>query len=141
MSKADIDVVLDQFAAVNERDFQRAMDAYADDVVLMIYGEFLNSGTFEGKEAVGEWFGDWFRTFGADHHFDIIEARALADGLVYLFAEYEGSGRVSGAKAHSQAGYLYRVEGGKIKRVQLFATAEEALAAASLPEWSEPETD
>ncbi len=48
---------------------------------------------------------------------------------------------MSGAKAHSQAGYLYRVEGGKIKRVQLFATAEEALAAASLPEWSEPETD
>jgi hypothetical protein len=37
--------------------------------------------------------------------------------------------------------YLYRVEDGKITRIQLFLTSEGAIAAASLPEWSEPETD
>jgi ketosteroid isomerase-like protein len=140
VSQADVDVVLGQFAAVNERDFKRAMDAYADDVVLIVGGEFAAVGRFEGKAAVGEWFGDWFRTFGADHHFDITESRDLGGGLVFLYAEFEGSGRASGAKARMEAAYLYRVAEGKIARVQLFATQEEALEVASLPEWSDPET-
>jgi ketosteroid isomerase-like protein len=63
MSQADIDVVRDQFQAVNERDFERAMGHYADDVVLVVEGEAVaNPGVHRGKEAVGEWFGDWFRT-------------------------------------------------------------------------------
>ena len=140
MSQADVDVVVDQFDAVNERDFRRAMDAYADDVVLLIEGDFfLKAGRFEGKEAVGEWFGDWFGAFGTDYRFEITDSRDLGNGLVYLFAEYEGSGRVSGVKTRMESGYLYRVEGGKVKRVQLFNTGEEALEAASLPEWSEGE--
>ena len=141
MSEADVQVVLDQFEAVNERDFQRAMDGYADDVVLVIEGVFLNAGVFAGKEAVGEWFGDWFRAFGSDHHFDIIEARELSDGLVFIFSEYGGSGRASGAKVQQETAYLYRVEQGRVKRVQLFATRDEALEAAALPEWSEGQTD
>jgi ketosteroid isomerase-like protein len=32
MSKENVEVVLDQFAATNERDFQRAIDHYAEDV-------------------------------------------------------------------------------------------------------------
>jgi ketosteroid isomerase-like protein len=138
--QADLDVVLDQFTAVNDRDFQRAMDGYADDVVLVIEEGFLNAGTFEGKEVVGEWFGDWFRAFGSDYRFEVVEARDLGDGLVYLFAEYEGSGRASGAKTQMESAYLYLVESGKVKRVQLFRTRGDALESASLPEWSDPET-
>jgi ketosteroid isomerase-like protein len=140
VSQADVDVIRDQFAAVNERDFARAMDAYADDVVLVIESEFLNSGVFEGKEVVGRWFGDWIGAFGSDYRFEITDARDLGEGLVFLHAWYEGSGRVSGAKTRDQSAYLYRVANGKITRLQLFATDEEALEAASLPEWSEGET-
>jgi ketosteroid isomerase-like protein len=92
VSQADVDVVLDQFAGVNERDFGRVMDHYADDVVLVIEEGFLNTGTFEGKQAVGEWFGDWFPTFG-DYHFDIEEARELEEGPIFLVASHRGSGR------------------------------------------------
>jgi ketosteroid isomerase-like protein len=140
VSQADIDLVLDQFAAVNERDFPRAMDGYADDVVLVVEEGFLNLGTFEGREAVGEWFGDWFRAFGTDFHFEIKEVRELYEGLVFLFAGFQGSGRASGAETSGEAAYLYRVENGKVARVQLFVTRERALEAASLPEWSHPET-
>ena len=68
-----INVIRDQYAATNERDFERAMSYYADDVVLVIEEGVLNTGTFEGKEAVGEWFGDWFRAFGSDYSFEILE--------------------------------------------------------------------
>jgi ketosteroid isomerase-like protein len=137
---ADVDVVLDQFAAVNERDFERAMDGYADDVVLVIEEGFLNTGTFEGREAVGEWFGDWFRTFGRDYRFEIIEARELSEGLVFLFAAHSGTGRTSGAEVDDVTAYLYRVEDDRVSRLQLFQARETALEAASLPEWSEPGT-
>jgi ketosteroid isomerase-like protein len=140
MSEADIDVVLDQFTAVNERDFPRAMNGYADEVVLVVEEGFLNTGTFEGKEAVGEWFGDWFRAFGADFHFDITEVRELEEGLVFLFASFRGSGRASGVQTSGEAVYLYRVDGGKIRRVQIFQSKRKALEAASLPEWSRGET-
>jgi len=59
MSKEDVEVVRDQFAATNERDFTRAMSHYADDVELIVHPDaFLEAGTFKGREAVGEWFGN-----------------------------------------------------------------------------------
>ncbi|HEX8855573.1 MAG TPA: nuclear transport factor 2 family protein [Thermoleophilaceae bacterium] len=64
MSQDDVRVVLDQYAATNERDFARAMGYYADDVVLVVHPEaFVEGGTFEGRDAVGQWFANWFTTF------------------------------------------------------------------------------
>ena len=116
------------------------MSFYAEDVVLVVEEGFLNTGTFEGKEAVGEWFGDWFRAFGTDYQFQIVDLRDLGGGLVFLVATYGGSGRTSGAVVRDQRAYLYLVEAGKIARLQLFLTADAALEAASLPEWSDPKT-
>jgi ketosteroid isomerase-like protein len=141
VSQADVDVVLDQFAAVNERDFARAMDRYADDVVLVVPGEGIHAGTFEGKRAVGDWFGDWFGTFDRDYRFEIEEARELPDGPILLVAQHGGRGRLSGAEVRGENAYLYRVYNGKVSRVGFYATREEALGAASLPEWSGAETD
>ena len=112
------------------------MSYYADDVVLVVEEGFLNTGTFEGKEAVGEWYGDWFRAFGADYRFEIDEIRELRPGLVFMTANYGGSGRASGAQVTDRRSYLYRVADGKISRIQFFLTSESAIEAASLPEWS-----
>jgi ketosteroid isomerase-like protein len=134
-----LDVLREQFAATNDRDFGRAMTYYADEVVLVVEEGFLNTGTFEGKEAVGEWYGDWFRAFGADYRFEIEELRELRPGLVFMVASYGGSGRASGAEVHDRRAYLYRVDQGKITRIQFFLTREGAMQAASSPGWSDPE--
>jgi ketosteroid isomerase-like protein len=139
--EAELDVIRQQYDATNQRDFESAMSYYANDVVLVVEEGFLNTGTFEGKEAVGEWFGDWFRAFGSDYRFTIDEIRELGPGLVFLTATYGGSGRSSGAGVTDRRAYLYRVEGGRITRVQLFVAREGALEAASLPVWSDPQTD
>jgi ketosteroid isomerase-like protein len=141
VSEQDIAVIREQYEATNRRDFKRAMELYADDVVLVVEEGFLNTGTFEGKAAVGEWFGDWFRAFGTDYRFEILEERDLGEGLVFLRATYGGSGRSSGVVVDDERSYLYRVKEGLITRLQLFVTPEAAVKAASLPEWSEPETD
>jgi len=132
MSKENVDVVLDQFAATNERDFPRAMTHYAEDVELVVHPDaFLQSGTFTGRDAVGEWFGDWFRTFEPGYHFEIEEARDLGE-VVFLNASHRGHGRTSGAEVHGQTGYLYTVRDGKIARVELYANPAAALQATGL---------
>jgi ketosteroid isomerase-like protein len=142
MSQADIDVVRDQFQAVNERDFERAMGMYAEDVVLVVPpAEGVPApGTYAGKEAVGRWFGDWFQMFDRDFHLEIDTAREL-DGTILLHAWLSGHGRVSGARVTGDFSYLYQVRHGMVARVGFFATQREALAAAELPEWSEGKTD
>jgi ketosteroid isomerase-like protein len=141
--KAEIQVILDQFEATNQRDFARAMDLYADDVVLIVprVEGIQNPGTYEGKEAVGEWFGDWFRTFAPGYRFEIEEARELAGGVIFLFASHGGRGRLSGAEVHGETAYLYRVRNGRIAQVGFYTAREDALAAAALPEWSDAQTD
>lgn len=131
MSRENLQVVLDQFEAVNERDFERAMDGYAADVELFVDGDaFLESGTFTGKEAVGRWFGNWFATFEPGYRFEIMEERELGD-TVFLMARHHGRGRASGAEVRGETAYLYTVRDAKVARVALYTTRERALAAAS----------
>jgi ketosteroid isomerase-like protein len=132
VSQENVEVVLDQFAATNERDFQRAMGHYAEDVQLVVDpAAFLDGGTFTGRDAVGEWFGNWFRTFEPGYRFDIEEARDLG-GVILLVANHHGRGRTSGAEVHAQMGYLYTVRGGKIVRAELYRSRAAALEAAGL---------
>jgi ketosteroid isomerase-like protein len=132
MSRENVEVVCDQFAATNERDFPRAMSHYAEDVELVVdRNAFLEGGIFKGREAVGQWFGKWFTTFEPGYYFDIEEARDLGD-VVLLIASHHGRGRASGAEVHGQTGYLYRLRDGKIVRVELHPGRAEALEAAGL---------
>jgi ketosteroid isomerase-like protein len=130
VSQADVDVVVDQFEAVNRRDFEHAMSLYAEDVELFVDSRaFLEGGTFKGREVVGEWFGNWFRTFEHGYRFEIEEARDLGDAVL-LVASHSGRGRTSGAEVHGRNGYLYRVRDGKIVRGEIYRSREEALEAS-----------
>ncbi len=138
MSEENVEVVRDQFAATNERDFQRAMSHYAEDVELIVQRDaFLEGGTFKGRHAVGEWFADWFKTFEPGYHFEIEEARDLGD-LVLLVASHHGRGRTSGVAVQGQTAYLYRLREGKIVRAELYPSRAEALEAAGPSGQREP---
>ncbi len=99
------------------------------------------AGKYEGKEEVGEWFGDWFRSFEPGYRFQIQEAQELRPGMVFLTATHHGRGRVSGVDVRGENAYLYLVRDGKMAQVGFFASRDEALEAAELPEWSEAQTD
>jgi ketosteroid isomerase-like protein len=58
-----------------------------------------------------------------------------------MTASYGGSGRSSGVQVRDRRSYLYRVDQGKIRRIQFFLTSQAAMEAASLPEWSGTKTD
>ena len=101
MSQENVEIVLDQYAATNERDFERVMSHYAEDVELVAREPWtIQSGRFKGREAVGRWFGDWFATFGRDARFDVQEARGLPTGAVLIVADHRARGRASGVEVH-----------------------------------------
>jgi ketosteroid isomerase-like protein len=135
VSDQDIESVLDQFEAVNERDFERAMDRYAEDVVLVVppAENAPEPGTYKGREAVGGWFGNWFQHFAPGYRFEIEEAREL-ENLIFIRATHGGRGRASGVEVQGELSYLYRVRDGKVVHVRIFPTREEALEAAGSPE-------
>jgi ketosteroid isomerase-like protein len=131
MSRENVEVVVGLFESVNTRDFKRVMDTYADDVVLELHGTLIGLGDegAVGKEAVGEWFGEWFRTFDRDYRFEIEETRDWGD-RVFLVATHHGHGRASGTPVTQSTAYVYEVRDGKVVRCDVWATAAEALEAA-----------
>jgi ketosteroid isomerase-like protein len=131
MSQENVEVVRDSIAAINEGDYGRAMGHLADDVVLKA-GVF--AGPFRGREAVGEWFGDWFRMFDWNVHADIREIAEIGDDGVFLVVESGGRGRGSGVEVEGTFAWLYRLREGKITRMDGYLSREEALDAAGLRE-------
>jgi ketosteroid isomerase-like protein len=135
MSQESVEIVVGQFENTNARNFNAVMDAYADDVVLSLHGDYwgvLGDGSV-GKEAVGQWFGEWFATFERDYRFEIHEARDLGE-RVLIIATHHGRGRASGAPSTLTAAWIYTVRGAKIVRCELFAEPSHALKAVGLEE-------
>jgi ketosteroid isomerase-like protein len=141
VAEGGAEVVREQYEAVNRRDFRRAMELYADDVVLVVPPAegVQDPGTYEGKKAVGDWFGNWFQAFADDYRFELEELEDLG-GVIYLFATHGGSGRLSGVPVKGETAYLYHVRDGRITRVGFFADREAARQMATAPEWSGEET-
>jgi|SRR5687768_4555777 len=133
MSRENVKIVRRQYAAVNEGDFAHAMSYYSDDVELVTQPGDFRAGTFQGREAVGRWFGDWFNSF-RDSRFDIEEVQALPGGAVLLVADFAGRGRTSGVAVRGKVVWVYRLQGGKVARVEGYASRDEAVEAVGLRE-------
>jgi ketosteroid isomerase-like protein len=135
VSQENLDVVRRYFDATNRGDFSSAMAAYAEHVVLVIGDSVVptNAGTFTGHEAVGEWFADWFRSFARGYRFQIEEMQEVGE-RVFMVAHHSGRGRSSGVALDWSLAYAFTIHGGKIARLEVYATRAEALKAVGLAE-------
>jgi len=131
VGSAELEVIRDQYAAVNERDWERAMSHYAEDVVLVVPpDQGVRAGTFSGREAVGRWFGDWFSSFDRDLHFEIMEISEDEDGSVFLDAVNRARGRTSGIELAGRVRWRFELRGDKIVRVEQLGWDERGSATA-----------
>jgi ketosteroid isomerase-like protein len=117
MPPSDVELIRDQYAATNERDFERAMSHYAAEVELVVL-DGLGSGVYRGRDAVGAWFGDWFATFDPATRFEITELSQREDGAVLLEADMHAIVRGSGVEVLGAVVWLYRLRDGKIVHVE-----------------------
>ncbi len=135
MSQENVDLVVGLFENVNKRDFRAIMDAYADDMVLVNHGDLRAAGGpgVVGKDAVGAWFGDWFRSFDRDYRFEIEEVRDL-DDRVLIVARHQGRGRTSGVPIDQHGAWIYTLRHGRVVRCDLYPNRRAAHEAAGLSE-------
>ncbi len=135
MSQENVEIVVGQFENANARDFKAVMDAYADDVVLVLHGDLrsINGEGATGEDAVGEWFGDWFSTFESDYHLEVEETRDQGD-RVLVVATHHVRGRASGAAVSRRTAWVYTVSDEKVVHCDAYFDPAEALEAAGLRE-------
>jgi ketosteroid isomerase-like protein len=128
-----VDIVLDQFEAANRRDTQAVMEVWGDDIVLILHGDLRGAGGTgaSGREAVQRWFADWLGRFEEGYRFDVTETRDLGD-RVLLVATHSGVGRGSGAPVSFTTSYIYTLDDGVIRRVEIWVGRDQALEAADL---------
>jgi ketosteroid isomerase-like protein len=131
VSEPGVEVVRRYFEAASHGDFASAMAEYSPDVVLVVPDGVLptEAGTVTGREAVGEWFADWFRSFARGYRFDLEETRLVGNRVVVV-ARHSGVGRSSGAPIDWSIGYVFTIGAGKIARLELHRGLEDALTAA-----------
>ena len=93
----------------------------------------LAAPAMAGREAVGRWFGDWFRAFGKDYRFDVEETRSVRDRVLAV-VRHRGHGRSSGVAVEQTTMNLYTLRGAKVARVEVYSERADALKAVGLEE-------
>lgn len=131
MPKSNTDVVREQYRATNDRDWERSIALWAEHGVLDVQVAGINSGIFEGREAIVRWFTDWFTSFADDASFELLELSELEDGSILAVSEHRARGRGSGIELATDVVWRYVVEDGQIVRQIGHTDREEAVAAAS----------
>jgi ketosteroid isomerase-like protein len=124
-----LDIVRRHFADTNARRFDAALLAYDPDVELVVSEEVaVDPGTYRGVDAVGEWFGSWFRTFASDYRMDFVELVPVNDAVVAT-VDHRGVGRRSGVEVTTRYYNVYWFRENRIVRLGIFRERSEALEA------------
>jgi ketosteroid isomerase-like protein len=127
----NVDVVREHLERTNRREFETVMAIYDPDVELVVSEEVaVDPGTYRGADAVGEWFGSWFRTFAPGYRLDIAELIAVNDAVV-VGLDHRAVGRLSGVEVTTRYYNAYWVRDSKIVRLELFRERSDAMEAAA----------
>jgi ketosteroid isomerase-like protein len=130
MSEDSAEVVRRHFENTNYGRFDDVMEIYDPAVELVVSEDVaVDPGVYRGAEAVGEWFGSWFRTFAPGYRLDVAELIRLND-VVVVAVDHRAVGRRSGAEVTTRFYNTYWVRDGKIVRLELFRERADALEAA-----------
>jgi ketosteroid isomerase-like protein len=134
MSNQDVEVVRQVFDAVARRDTETVLALYDPDVELDashtqlrgLFGRLVYHG-HEGLRSFNREWGEAFENVETDCE-ELIE---MGEHVVSI-SRYRGRGRASGIEVsgHARAA-VWTIRGGKVNRVVLFDSREEALKAAS----------
>src|SRR5262245_36458329 len=128
----EVDVVRRLFAAVEERDFERLLACYADDIEINEANVLPWGGVWRGPEGVAAHAEQFMRTWGALQGPD--EARLLARfwgdgaGMVCALFRHRAFDPASGARFDAPEVGIYRVRGQRVVRSQMFHADSAAVA-------------
>jgi ketosteroid isomerase-like protein len=131
MSQEWVDLVRQGFAAIERGDLAAFDGLMTPDVVLVQPPEVPDAKSYEGPNAIAEAMEDWPRQW-EDFRMDLVEIIDAGDDLAVSVTRHRGRGRESGIEMDFEVFYVQRGRGGKLARMEMFFSREQALEAAGL---------
>ena len=132
MSQENVEVVKRAIAAVNDRDIDRYLAACTEDIELRTPMAPIG-GVYEGPDDIRRFFAD-IQDTSPDFRLDLESVEAIGGDRVLAFLQTTASGRASGVPTAAATTNVYDLVDGKIRRVRIFLTRQEALEAVGLRE-------
>jgi ketosteroid isomerase-like protein len=101
--------------------------------VIVQLPEVPDAKTYEGRDAVIEAWEDWPKQW-EDFRLDLIEIIDVSDDVLISVTRHRGRGRESGIEMDFEVFYVSYGRDGKVARMEMFFSREQALEAAGLRE-------
>jgi uncharacterized protein len=132
MSEENVEIVRRMYDAFHSGDADGALAHFDPDVVVDASRARPDGAIGQGHEQLNTIVAAWVGAFD-EWREEIAEMRDLGSRVLVLSVQY-GRGKGSGVEVEAPYALLYEVRGGKITRMTLFPTQQEALKAAGLSE-------
>jgi len=134
MSKEQVEVVRTHLEAFRSlRDALRTLSFLDPHVVLDLSRTGGDEEAIYGREPIAEFMRRWIGTF-AEYRYEVERLTDLGSGAVLAAVTETGRGKGSGVPVTRSFATLYTVIDGKIARMTVFRTEQEALEATGLAE-------
>jgi ketosteroid isomerase-like protein len=133
MSQENVERTRRAFAALQRGDVAWLQEMSTPDVVMVQPPEVPDAKSYEGRAGVIEMLEDW-PTEWEDFRVDLIEIIDVSDDVVVSVMRQRGRGRHSGIEMDFQVFFVNHARDGKLARMEIFFSREQALNAAGLKE-------
>jgi ketosteroid isomerase-like protein len=130
----NVDLTRRGFDAYNAGDYEAVVELLHPDVELHADHELLNRGSFTGHDGFMQWSAEWLEAWD-EFRVEANELETIGDHYVLVDAHQVATGAGSGIAVEMDIFWAFETEGGKLRRMHLYATRERALEA--IGRWSE----
>jgi ketosteroid isomerase-like protein len=110
-------------------DVEATLATFADDVEVYVPVEFMNSGTFRGRDGFLEWIGHWNEAWD-EITYELEDVVAVGDSHVVAAVRNRGRGRGSGVEVEDVRAWVLELRDDRVAYFSLQLSFEDALAHA-----------
>jgi len=128
MSEENVDLVRRTIGAYFSGDESALREAVRDDVTVTTRPDQPDARDHHGTDGLLEFLGEWAEAW-ENYSFDVLRVWDQGD-RVYLTARQGGHGKRSGVPIDDEVTFVFSVRDGRIARLQMFATEQQALLVA-----------
>jgi ketosteroid isomerase-like protein len=130
MSQENVELVETTWSAFQRGDVGFMRQTCRPDVVIAQPPEVPDTKTYTGHDGVKEAVEDWPKQW-EDFRFEVLEIIDVSKSQVVSVTRHHGRGASSGIKMDAIVAYVHTISGGKLARLEMFFSKEQALEATS----------
>jgi ketosteroid isomerase-like protein len=129
VSLENVELTRSAFEAFERGDVEWMQRRCAPDVVIVQPPEIPDAKTYRGAEAIAQMIDDWPKQW-EEFRLEVTEIIDVSDDVLVSGTRHTGRGRTSGIELDFEVFYVGRLRDGKLARMEMFLSREQAMQAA-----------